>query len=168
MKTTQKLQLIQDVGVQEIISLSWLTHVTQLLCELYFLPRGLWVKFKVPVVPYAILHDTDQGYIQNLLPPIISAYLIRPKRVGCFGSHQLNNVTLCGPGKVSSLSKGLLMVPPPTQIMWFSFILPPLKRLWRPCSYFRVLYESVVTIYGSGPQCHHALFYVSLFYYLHL
>lgn len=72
LKSIQILQLMQNAVMWAVNGVSYLSHVTSLLCKLYFFPVCFWVQFKVLVVTFKALLGVGWGYLPGLFPVVFT------------------------------------------------------------------------------------------------
>lgn len=65
LKSTLKLQLVQNEGVQRVISAPQSMHVTILLHKVDWLPVSLWVQFKMVIITYNGIHNIGPIYLRT-------------------------------------------------------------------------------------------------------
>ncbi|XP_070800926.1 uncharacterized protein, partial [Pituophis catenifer annectens] len=83
LRSTRRLQLVQNAAARVIMGATWRSHITPLLSELHWLPVVFWVRFKVLVLTFKVLHCLGPGYLRDrLLLPITSHRPMRSHREG--------------------------------------------------------------------------------------
>lgn len=84
LKTTQKLQLIQNVAMQAVMGMPF---ANILLCDLHWLPVYYQVQFKLLVATCKALYGVWSSYLRDCLFPTVSVWLIQSGRLVLFGCH---------------------------------------------------------------------------------
>lgn len=82
LKTTQKLQLVQNAATWATIGTLWCAYVFTLLHKLPWLSVYFQVWFAVLVATYAALDGIRPGYLRDFLFPWITAWPIQSDRIG--------------------------------------------------------------------------------------
>ncbi|XP_058024855.1 uncharacterized protein LOC131191095 [Ahaetulla prasina] len=81
LKSTRKLQLVQNAAARRIEGAPRSSHVTPLLRRLHWLPVVFRMCFKVLVITFKALHGIGPGYLwDRLLPSVTSHHPVRPVR----------------------------------------------------------------------------------------
>uniref|UniRef100_A0A8C6YEM4 Reverse transcriptase domain-containing protein n=1 Tax=Naja naja TaxID=35670 RepID=A0A8C6YEM4_NAJNA len=91
--TTRRLQLVQNAAVRVVMGASRYSHVIPLLRGLHWLPVALWVRFKVLVLTFKVLHGMGPGYLRERLLPASSTNL--PVRAHRRGLLRVPSATQC-------------------------------------------------------------------------
>ncbi|XP_058052944.1 uncharacterized protein LOC131205078 isoform X2 [Ahaetulla prasina] len=98
LKSTRRLQLVQNAAARGIEGASRSFHITPLLRKLHWLPVVFCVQFKVLVITFKALHGIGPGYLRDrLLPPIASHRPVRSHREGLLGVPSAKQCRLAGP-----------------------------------------------------------------------
>ncbi|XP_058023146.1 uncharacterized protein LOC131190137 [Ahaetulla prasina] len=83
LKSTRRLQLVQNAAARVIEGAVRSSHVTPILRRLHWLPVVFRVRFKVLVTTFKALHGLGPGYLRDrLLPSSISQRPVRSHREG--------------------------------------------------------------------------------------
>uniref|UniRef100_A0A8C7E7H9 Reverse transcriptase domain-containing protein n=1 Tax=Naja naja TaxID=35670 RepID=A0A8C7E7H9_NAJNA len=86
LRTTRRLQLVQNAAARVVMGVSRYSIITSLLRKLHWLPVALWMRFKVLVITYKALHGLGPGYLrERLLPTSASHRPVRSHRQGLLG-----------------------------------------------------------------------------------
>ena len=59
-----KLQRVQNMAARLITNTPRFCHITPVLCQLYWLPVGVRIKFKVILITFKAIHGLVPYYIQ--------------------------------------------------------------------------------------------------------
>ncbi|XP_070800657.1 uncharacterized protein, partial [Pituophis catenifer annectens] len=86
LRSTRRLQLVQNAAARVVTGAAWRSHVTPLLRELHWLPVVFRVRFKVLVITFKALHGIGPSYLRDrLLLPTTSHRPVRSHREGLLG-----------------------------------------------------------------------------------